>query len=203
MFADRLEDPAIIADRGERILAGLGLDPRPFDREAVGIVAERCGERDILAIAMIAICGIARHLLEQGRLQMLEKPDVAADIIALDLVGRARRAPEKGGPSARCGRFRFGGMRYRERCSRSAEQHGAAVKIFSHSSFLSCLARGDFFCALSSKDIMVNCDCKLGPPRLSSLARWQRCSRLRRPVPPRSPRSPPHAEWRRPSGPCP
>ena len=63
----RLEHAAVMVELGGRELPWLGLDPRPFDPEAVAVEAEVRGDRDVLGIAVVAVAGVARRLAVQRR----------------------------------------------------------------------------------------------------------------------------------------
>ena len=89
------EHAAVMVERGARELAGFGLDARPFDREAVGVEAESREHRDVVGVAMVLIAGVARRLDERRPRRMLENPVVAIEVVALDLVGGGRCAPQK------------------------------------------------------------------------------------------------------------
>ncbi len=79
--------------------AAAGLDPRPGDREPVGLQAERGHQRDVLPVAVVGVAGdvagvpaadVARGVAE--RVPHRRAPAVEARR-ALDLVGSRRRSP--------------------------------------------------------------------------------------------------------------
>jgi hypothetical protein len=47
-----------MVELGVRELAGLRLDPSPFQREAIRIEPERFQERDVLLVSMVGIAGV-------------------------------------------------------------------------------------------------------------------------------------------------
>ena len=101
------EHAAVMVECCDGELAGLGLDPRPFDREAVGVEAEPREHRDVVGVAMVLIAGVARRLDERRPGRVLEHPVVAVEVVALDLVGGSRGAPkEVGGKSETIGGHR-------------------------------------------------------------------------------------------------
>src|SRR3546814_7104323 len=84
-----------MVELGVREMPLARLDPRPFDAEPVAVEPEAFGEREILAIAVIAVACVARTLLEQRRGNILGQPGVAVGVVALALVCRDRGAPEE------------------------------------------------------------------------------------------------------------
>src|SRR4029453_2704262 len=64
-------------------------------REAERVQPEARDDVDVLLVAVVAVARVARRLAEDRRLQVLEPPLVAVDVVALDLVCRRRGAPEK------------------------------------------------------------------------------------------------------------
>ena len=74
---------------------------------------EQC---DIFLVAVIAIAGIARALLECCRLHILQQPIVCIEIVALDLVGGSRDTPAKILWELPCGDR--GGTERRRHCAR-------------------------------------------------------------------------------------
>ena len=103
-----VDQAAVVGEAGRVHLAGaLGQDARPGDREAVGVDAELAHQRDVGEI-LIAVIGVDRDvaglLLADHRLG--DAVAVGVDVpvgealavglpTALDLVGGARRPPEK------------------------------------------------------------------------------------------------------------
>ncbi|MET3989378.1 hypothetical protein ABID65_001004 [Bradyrhizobium sp. S3.9.2] len=75
--------------------------PRPRNREAVGLDAERLNQRDVVLVAVIVLVGAVagRAVLDLAGRVAENVPDrLAAAVLvdgALDLVGRGRRAPQK------------------------------------------------------------------------------------------------------------
>ena len=101
------EHAAVMVECGARELAGLGLDARPFDREAVGVEAEPREHRDVVGVAMVLVAGVARRLDERRAGRVLEHPEVAVDVVALDLVRGSGGTPKKvGGKSETLGGHR-------------------------------------------------------------------------------------------------
>ena len=73
----------------------LRLDPRPFDGETVGIQPSLRHKADILFIAVIMIAGQAAGLRKAGMGQLLLRPVIAVNIVALHLVGSGGSANQK------------------------------------------------------------------------------------------------------------
>ena len=103
-----LDHPSVVVERGARVEARLGLDPRPLEGEAVGVQPELGEHGDVLGVAVVVVAGVAGRLVE-GRVRgPLHRPDVGVDVAPFDLVAGRRRAPEEavrkpchGGPSCR------------------------------------------------------------------------------------------------------
>src|SRR6266481_7833367 len=74
------EHAAIMVERGARELTGLGLDPRPFDREAIRVEAEPREHRDVIGVAMVLIARVARWLDERRPPGVLEHPIIAVEV---------------------------------------------------------------------------------------------------------------------------
>src|SRR5580693_7213551 len=100
MLVTAREHAAVMVECGARELARLRLDAGPFDGKAVGVEAEPREHRDVVGVAMVLIAGVARRLDERRPRRVLENPVVAIEVVALDLVGGGRCAPQKiGGKS--------------------------------------------------------------------------------------------------------
>jgi hypothetical protein len=84
-----------MVDHRLRELALGRLDPRPFHAEAIGVEPDAARQIEVLLPQQEAVGGIARRLLEHGRLLMFQVPQVAGGIIALDLVRRRGSAPQE------------------------------------------------------------------------------------------------------------
>src|SRR5213593_1252010 len=96
LLAQLAQDVAVVPDLA-RIERALGrLDPRPLDREPVRVLAHVAQQREVLAVAVIVVAGDRRGVAvgDVSRLP-LPLPPVAVAVVALDLVGRARSAPEE------------------------------------------------------------------------------------------------------------
>ena len=91
----RGEHPPVVLELRAREEALLGLDARPLDGEAVRVEAERGEELDVVGVAVVVVARVSRRLGEQRRLDVLEQPVVVVDVVAFDLVGRRRRAPQE------------------------------------------------------------------------------------------------------------
>lgn len=89
------EHPAIVLQLRERKLTFFGFDARPFDREAVGIEAERREQCHIIRVAMIVVAGVSGGFGIDSAVEMLEQPRIAVYITTLNLMRRRRRAPKK------------------------------------------------------------------------------------------------------------
>ncbi len=95
-----LQDAFVVVELGVGELSLPGLDPGPFDAEAIAVEAEGGVQGDVFAIAVIAVAGVPGAVLEDGRFDALQQPDVGIGVVSLALVGGNRRAPQKTG---RCG----------------------------------------------------------------------------------------------------
>jgi hypothetical protein len=85
----------VVVERGDRDEALFGLDAGPFDAEAECVQAERGDGRHIVGIAVVEVARVAARLPEHRVRQVLEHPDVARDVSALDLMSRGGRTPQK------------------------------------------------------------------------------------------------------------
>jgi len=85
----------VVFQLGARKSAALRFDARPLDGEAIGIEAERGQKPDVFGEAMVVVAGVHRGFDEQGGLDMFHDPQVAVDVVALDLVRSSGRAPQK------------------------------------------------------------------------------------------------------------
>ena len=97
-------DPACVASRnhrlvmvehGDRKLPRLGLDSCPFQTEAIGVEAQTSHQIKIGRPQCKAVGRIARGFGIRCTLGMFGGPDIAADIVAFDLVRRGRCPPQK------------------------------------------------------------------------------------------------------------
>ena len=70
------QHPAVMFEFGVGELALLRLDARPFDREAIGVEAERRQQGNIGRVAMIMVAGIPGRLDENRPGQMLQDPEL-------------------------------------------------------------------------------------------------------------------------------
>ena len=86
---------AVIFERRLRELAGFRLDPRPLEREAVGIEARRFDQREVFTPTVPTVASIAGFLLEVSIRDMLHHPIVAVDVVPLNLMRGGRHAPQK------------------------------------------------------------------------------------------------------------
>ena len=57
----------VMVERGLRKHALGWLDPRPFDAETVAVEPQARGEVEVFLVALIAVAGVARRVLERGR----------------------------------------------------------------------------------------------------------------------------------------
>src|SRR5205823_2649209 len=90
-----LQHVAVMRQYGLREEALLRLDPRPLDGEAIGVEAQLAQELYILAVEPIVVAGVAARLYEPATGRMLHYPEIAVDVVALDLMRRGRRAPQE------------------------------------------------------------------------------------------------------------
>src|SRR6185312_10823521 len=74
MLAAGLEHIRIMIELGVREMAFAGLDPRPFDTEAIAIEAELCRDGDVFGVTMIGIACVAGAILIHRGLQVLAQP---------------------------------------------------------------------------------------------------------------------------------
>ena len=82
-------------DFGGVKLAFLRLDARPFDRKAVGVQPGICQQADIFLIPIIMVAGNAARLSKAGVGQLLLRPVVGMNVVALDLMGGSGRADKE------------------------------------------------------------------------------------------------------------
>ncbi len=73
----------------------LRFDARPLNGKTVGVQSGLGQELDIFFVAIIVIAGEAAGFGEAGMGQMLLRPVVAVNVVALHLVGGGRRADQK------------------------------------------------------------------------------------------------------------
>ncbi len=76
VFAAARDHAFVVVELGDGELPAARLDPRPFERESIGVEAQPGEQRDVLLVSVIAVAGVARSLGEGGRLDVLEKPQV-------------------------------------------------------------------------------------------------------------------------------
>jgi len=86
------EHAPVVIERRARELALGRLDARPLDAEAEGVVPEVSLQRDVRAVAVVEVAGVARRLEARRALFVLPPPPVAVGVAAFDLVGRHRGA---------------------------------------------------------------------------------------------------------------
>jgi hypothetical protein len=95
VVAARGRHPTVVVELGRREVALLRLDARPLDGEPVGVEPEAGNELDVVEVSVVVVARVARGLGEHGRLQVLEHPLVAVEVVALDLVRGRGHAPEE------------------------------------------------------------------------------------------------------------
>ena len=88
-------DLAVMLDFGRVELALLRLDARPFDRKAVGVQPGVRQQADIFFIPIIVVAGNAAGFCKAGMRQLLLRPVVGMDVVALDLMGGSGRADKE------------------------------------------------------------------------------------------------------------
>ena len=92
----RVDHASVMRELGAGELAACRFDARPFQAEAVGAEARRGEELHVLAVAVVAVVRVAAEVhVPLGSL--LEVPEVVVHVVALDLVGRGRGAPQEVG----------------------------------------------------------------------------------------------------------
>ena len=69
------------------------LDPRPLDREPVGVQAQPGYEVDVLPPPLVAVARLTRRHPEHRRLYVLEEPGIALGVAALRLMTRGGDPP--------------------------------------------------------------------------------------------------------------
>ena len=100
---EQLVDEAVVEVEagGVHAAAALGEDPRPRDREAVGVETERAHQADVVAIAVVGVARDAAVVAVEdlpGRRREAVPDALAAAVLghrALDLVGGGRGAPDE------------------------------------------------------------------------------------------------------------
>ena len=95
-------DAPVVVEGGERELTLGGLDPAPFQREAVGAEAEVGDEVDVLVPAVERVTGVAARRHASRRRVVLPVPPVVVGVAALDLMGRGGGSPEEPGGNPQC-----------------------------------------------------------------------------------------------------
>ena len=88
-------DLAVMLDFGGVKLALLRLDARPLNGKAIGVQPGVCQQLDVLFIPVIMVTGDAARLGKAGVGQLLLRPVVGMDVVALDLMGGSGRAHKK------------------------------------------------------------------------------------------------------------
>ena len=88
-------DLAVMLDFGRVELALLRLDARPLDGEAVGVQARIGQQFNVLLILIIMVAGNAARLGKAGVRQLLLRPVVGMNVVALDLMGGSGRADKE------------------------------------------------------------------------------------------------------------
>ncbi len=87
--------PAVVVEGRHRELAGLGLDPRPLQREPVVVEPERGQQGDVVVVAVQLVAGVATRLLTGRALGVLPGPPVVVPVAPLDLVRGGGGAPSE------------------------------------------------------------------------------------------------------------
>src|SRR5438309_3186738 len=91
------EHAPVVVERRARELALGRLDARPLDPEAECVVAQVSLQRDVFAVAVVEVAGVARRLDARRHLFVLPPPPVAVGVAALDLVGGHGGAEQEAG----------------------------------------------------------------------------------------------------------
>ena len=104
--AQGLDHLAVMIDRGQVPGTLARLDPAPFDREPMGVVAPRPGQIEILLEQLVVPAGIAGP--ERQLAGLLERPPVVRAIAAFDLMRGRGGTPQEAGRKTK---GRFGGRR--------------------------------------------------------------------------------------------
>src|SRR6266581_540622 len=89
-----LEHPPVVIELGGRELTVGRLDARPLDAEPERVDAEPREHRDVVAVAVVEVAGVARGLDAGRAFAVLPPPPVGVRVAALDLV-RADSGAEK------------------------------------------------------------------------------------------------------------
>lgn len=94
--AQRRQHLVVVVDRRAVDVSGLGLDPAPFDREAVRVVSVGLGEREIGVEPLPVPDGIAALQVGIAVLDaLLVAPPVVVPVAALDLMRGGGGAPQE------------------------------------------------------------------------------------------------------------
>lgn len=88
-------DLAVMLDFGRVELALLRLDACPLDGKAVGVQSGICQQANIFLIPIIMVAGNAARLSKACVRQLLLRPVVGMDVVALDLMGGSGRADKE------------------------------------------------------------------------------------------------------------
>jgi hypothetical protein len=88
-----LELSAIVVTRGLVEVASAWLDSRPLDRHAVGVEAHISEQTHVLHPAIPRIARVSGPIRQQTGL--FRSPPIAVHVVAFDLVGGGRRAPQE------------------------------------------------------------------------------------------------------------
>src|SRR5438445_2465856 len=70
-------------------------DARPFERKAVGVEAEIGEHADVLRIKMVVIASVAGWFFENAFGKVFERPEIAAGVVAFDLMPCRCATPKK------------------------------------------------------------------------------------------------------------
>ena len=88
-------DLTVMLDFSRIKLALLRLDARPLNGKAIGVQPGVCQQLDVLFIPVIMVAGNAARLSKAGVRQLLLRPVVGMNVVALDLMGGSGRADKE------------------------------------------------------------------------------------------------------------
>ena len=88
-------DLTVMLDFSRVKLALLRLDTRPLNGKAIGVQPGVCQQLDVLFIPVIMVTGDAARLSKAGVRQLLLRPVVGMNVVALDLMGGSGRADKE------------------------------------------------------------------------------------------------------------
>ena len=95
VFATGCEHAAVVFQLRVRKETFFRFDARPLERKAVGVEAEISEHADVLRIKVVMVAGVAGWFLEDAFGKVLERPEIAAGVVAFDLMACRCAAPKE------------------------------------------------------------------------------------------------------------